>query len=523
MKKLLALMLALLMLCGVAAAETVFPLSSEPVTLRIMCRVTPAYPDQDNSKVSCMIAYEQMTGVHIEWTNVPKAVFNNTLAATINDDELPDIIMKGAISNANANDWGSEGILVDLKPYLEEYAPNFYSLMKQYPSIEQAITNANGEIFGLPQVVISPAMRAPVKLWYNTKALAAAGYSEFPTTLEGLRDMLMAVKNTDWDNDGELNDVGLVATADYLRNYFYGSFGLRNRGAHHNVVDVDPQTHELRIFAQSENFRACMEYLADLYANGLIYQELFTTGKGKVSAQSASEDLSLFIDTTTFAVPMAFVSDWAGVPYQLEGPDGFAISSEIRSNLHSVNNFCVTDACEDVGLALRWVDYFYSEEGARFFLCGVENQDWEVKQDGTAYFTDAALATRTSDMTEDNFKAQFGMWAGGSVPAAFYDNLFGAEYEEQPMAMAVAMLNCASDVVWPFFNWTDEETKIINTVEADIKTFINNSFAQIVAGEQELTDSWWNNFVSQIDAMGAEKLLKVYEEAISRVFPDGNF
>ncbi len=521
--KILSLVLALLLLLtGTALAENTFPLTTEPVTLKVMAYVGAVYPSDGFGAVSCMKEYEKMTGVTIEWDNVPTGVFSNTLASYIAGDTLPDIILKGSISNADANNWGSEGILVNLAPYLEENAPNFFALMNEYPTIKQAVTNANGEIFGLPQVVLAPAMRAPGKLYVNNKALAAVG-KEAPKTLDELYDVLKAIKTSDWNGNGEADEIPFISSASTMRKYFYGSFGLRTRGAHYDVVDVDPETHELRIFAQHENFRKALEYLHKLYAEGLIYQEIFTDGFNNAPAQAASEQLSVFANTTPFAVPSKFIADWEGVLWQPAGPDGYAISSEIRSQLHSVNNFCITDACKNVELALKWVDYFYSAEGSRFVLIGVENQDWETKADGTSYFTDAALATWTENMTEDNFKAQFGLWAGGRVPAAFTDNLFGAEYEPMPSKTASAMLEYASDVIWPFFNWTEDENKVISTVQSDINKYINNSFAEIVSGEVELTDEWWNGFVKQIDDIGADKLLAVYEAAVQRAFPNGDY
>ena len=515
MKKIVSLVLMLAMLFYVASADT-FPLVTEPTTLEIACRTPANYPDQDNSKVSCMIAYEDLTGVHIEWDNIPASEFDNTLAASISADDYPGIIMKGRLAQTTANEWGDEGILIDLSPYLEECCPNFSALMEEYPDIRTAITNGEGKIYGLPQVVLAPAVRANTKIYYNTKAMEAAGYTEFPKDLASFKDYLIALKGTQYN-------VGLVASVDQLRNYFLGIYGLRNRGTHYDVVDVDPETHEPRIWAQSPRFRECMEYLHDLYADGLIYQELFTNGANNVSAQSGKEELGVYISTATFAITPQFMDDYDGVQFLLEGPYGDQIMSDIRSNLHSVNNFCITDRCENVELALRWVDYFYSEEGSQYFLLGVPNQDWEVKEDGSVYFTDAALATWEDTMTQDAFKAQFGMWPGGRVPAAFYDNLCGAEFDPIPRATAYAMLQYASDVIWPFFNWTLDENEVIKTVEKDIKSYITNAFAQAVAGEIEITDAWWNEFVSQIDAMGAEKLLATYKQVLGRVYPDGNY
>lgn len=522
--RILALAMALVMAFACTAmAESTFPLVNEPTTLKILARNTTAYPDEDYGKVTGMIKYAEMTGVTIEWENIDSSVFDTTLAARIADGtDMPDVIMKGGINNAKLNSWGDEGILIDLVPYLEEYAPNFYALMKANPALEGTITTPDGKIFGLPQVIMAPVMRVPTKMWLNSKAMAAVG-KETPTTTEELYDVLLAIRDSDWNGNGEADEIPLIGTSSNIRNYFLGSFGLRNRGAHAGLVDVDPDTKELRVYATHENFRKFLEYMHRLYADKLLYQEIYTTGFDNATAQAGNQQLSCFFSTTTSAVPSEFVPDWYGVNWPMKGPDGYQMPSEVRGNVHSTGNFCITDSCpeEKIGLALRWVDYFYSEEGSQLALVGVEGQDWEYKADGQPYYTDAALATRTETMNDNTFRAQFGLWPNGKAPAAFFDNLFGAEYDPVPRTVANALMEYATDVIWPNFNWTNEESEVIGTIGTDLETYIDNSTAQIIAGEVELTDEWWNSFVKRINDMGADQLLDVYRQALERTYGEG--
>ena len=161
----LLLTLALLVTCASAFAEEQFPLTTEPVTFKVMARTGSFYPNQNLGEVGNMNAYEEMTGVHIEWENVDPSVFNNTLAASIASDDLPDIIMKGGLSNAQMFAWGEDEILVDIAPYIDTCMPNFKALLEAYPDIALAITAPNGAIYGLPQFVLSHQMRLTNKMY----------------------------------------------------------------------------------------------------------------------------------------------------------------------------------------------------------------------------------------------------------------------------------------------------------------------------------------------------------------------
>ena len=85
-------------------------------------------------------------------------------------------------------------------------------------------------------------------------------------------------------------------------------------------------------------------------------------------------------------------------------------------------------------------------------------------------------------------------------------------------ATAMAMIEDANDIVWPFFSWTADENEVISTTQTDILTFITNSTAQAVAGEVEITDEWWNAFVANIDSMGGQKLIDTYQSAVDRIY-----
>lgn len=144
--------------------------------------------------------------------------------------------------------------------------------------------------------------------------------------------------------------------------------------------------------------------------------------------------------------------------------------------------------------------------------------NWEKKADGTLGYTEECAARRTGSMTQDAFIAEFAMWPGGRNPSVMLGNLWGGEYEAEPAATAMAMIEDVPGVVWPFFSWTPEENEVISTTQTDIKTFISNSTAQAVAGEVEITDEWWNGFVSNIDSMGGQKLIDAYQSAVDRIY-----
>lgn len=523
LNRILALALALFMLLGCTAlAETTFPIVTEPTTLHVMAQVGSYYPDQKLDNVHGLQKYEQLSGVHIEWDNVNNSVFGEQLSARIGDTDtkLPDVILRGKISNDKLAEYGRDEVIIDLKPYLEENAPNFWKLYNEEETIKGAITGTNGEIWGLPQVILGAEMRTPTKLWLNKKAMDKIGMED-PKTLDDFVKVMTAIRDSDWNGNGEKDEVTVIASVGNMHNYFYGSFGLRTRGAHHDVVDVDPETGALRVYFQHENYRKYLEFMKMMYQNKLIYQEIFTEGDKQANAFEQSDRLSMLFNTIA---PGSGSDNWYTVNWSLQGPGGRPFHTQTRGAVHSTGNFVITSDCPEelIPVALRWVDYFYTEEGSALALVGVENEDWEVKEDGHRDWTDAAKATRTDSMSNDAFRAQFGMWPGGGVPACFFSNLLDAEYGPIPSACAQALLkDYAPDKIWPIITFTAEENEVISTIRNDIDNFAKNFAAQVMTGEKELNDDTWAAFQNEITAMKPEKLIEAYRSALTRVYGEG--
>lgn len=514
MKKCLALVLAamlLLLACPVLAEETSFPLTEETKTLTVFARLYATYDDYANVKI--MKRYEEMTNVHIEWTNVPTASWDSSLAAMMAGGELPDIIFKAKLSAANMTEWGEEGFLVDLAPYLEEYAPNFYKLMQENEDVRISVTSPNGAIYGLPQILLADELRFPYKLWLNVKAMNALNLA-YPTNTDELYDVLKALYNYDGNGDGQPDQLTMCSSTEGLQKFFYGIFGLMNRGILQTYVDMDETTQTPRIFATTDGYRKQLEYLRKLYAEGLIDNEIYTEGN-RQTVLSAQDQLAGMLYTSTASIPTEKVDDFDALTYQITGPDGYAMSGA-RPHIHSVGNFAITSACEDVGLALRWVDYFYSQEGSEFYHCGVPEEDWIRDENGNIVQTEACLATKTADMTDDAWRSQFALWPYGANPTVMVPGFPGGEYAEKPGAAARGLVAYQPAKLWPAFNFTEEENEVISSSGSDINKYISNFAAQVIAGEVELTDDTWNTFVSTIENMGAADVIAAYENALTR-------
>lgn len=111
------------------------------------------------------------------------------------------------------------------------------------------------------------------------------------------------------------------------------------------MVDVDPETGALRVFATSDNYRKMVELMASMYAEGLIDHEIYTNGNKYVGSLASQHKLGAFPFTNRSKFADDVLDEWVGLKNVLVGPDGYQKTSYVRSNLHSVGNFVFPKHC----------------------------------------------------------------------------------------------------------------------------------------------------------------------------------
>ena len=124
----------------------VVPLRSEKPTFSLMgYDHTETYRDWSTNLFFERLA--QRTGVTFTFQQYTESeAYHKALAGLTADEDLPDVLFKADLSPAESIQLLERGVLVDLKPFVEQYAPNLAAILAQKPEVESAITLPNGAI-----------------------------------------------------------------------------------------------------------------------------------------------------------------------------------------------------------------------------------------------------------------------------------------------------------------------------------------------------------------------------------------
>ena len=177
MKKILVLVLALVMLAGMACAEVAYPIAGEgdePITLTVFS-INKISDNVSNYNETAFFRHlEEATGIHIEWEHPAVSGLQEAMNLLTLRDKLPDIIMCGNLYNGGEYQGVADGCFVDLSEYLPEYGPDYWSLITQSDEYYRASANADGVVPAFR--IVKPVADPPYHyMLFNMDMLAGLG------------------------------------------------------------------------------------------------------------------------------------------------------------------------------------------------------------------------------------------------------------------------------------------------------------------------------------------------------------
>lgn len=323
---------------------------------------------------------EDNTGVNIEFVQLPseKADADTKLNLMLSSGEYPDVICYG-MNKQKMVKFAKEGIFVPINDYIDKYGDNMKRLFEARPQYEQLSYAPDGNIYGFVTANECYHCQAYPKLWYNTEWLEALGLEE-PQTTEELKDVLLAVKNSDYNGNGKADEIPLTGSKDWdcqLEWYLLNSFV---------PVDKDTLSHvedgKVVFSCNTEEFKQGLAYLNELYTLGLIDPTCFTQTSDQMQQVIRSDKNLVFGYTADhFAMGIdlddAHLNEVTAAMIPAEGPNG------ARWQLHKdyvdmTDGFSwfITDKCENVEAAFKVGDFLMGDESSMVQMYGEEGNYW---------------------------------------------------------------------------------------------------------------------------------------------------
>ncbi|MEG0293065.1 ABC transporter substrate-binding protein [Enterococcus sp.] len=498
-----------------------FPIiaEGEELTLSIMA---PGIGLAEWKDMPTLQEYMKITGIETTYVTPPDADFPTKLNLAFAADDLSDIIYgagSNALTSAMEIDYGSQGILVALEEFITpEIMPNFAKLVEEDPTILKSITTPDGHVYTLPMLSRGGTAIWPAgPMWYNGEWLDNLGVKELPKTTDEFYDLLVRFRDEDPNGNGKKDEIPLTdVEMNSSRLWFMGAFGMKVKG-------IQEDDGKVSYTPMSENYKAFLEYMNKLYTEGLLDKEVYSQSGDQKKAKGQNNQLGLFPDW------FSFFTTGRGEEGALNDPMFQPLTSEISpepvvagSARLSRGAFAVTKDNPSVEASLRWVDYFYSVEGARFLEQGPDGFLWESAK--TKDGEEVRVFTPEVDLNDtESSRGKITPAFGLTTPNIVVDQeLIRKSADEEPDTAFRDWVNKETkekiepiaEVAFPLLYLTKEENDKVSANATDLATYTEEMEAKFITGVTSFDE--WDKYVKTIESMGVEEYIATYQAAYDR-------
>lgn len=498
-----------------------FPIAKEKVTMTMM---GPRTGETEWKDMAFFKEYAEKTNIDFKFTTPPMDDFGTKLNLAFASGDLPEVLFgtsSTTLTPAMEMDYGSQGILLPLEDMIDDNMPNFKKLLDEDPDIRKSITTPDGHIYSLPMVsrgttAIWP--RGPV--WYRGDWLEAVGQKELPKTTDEFYDLLVKYRDEDPNGNGKKDEIPLTdVKMDSTRPWIMGAFGMKERGIQevNSKVEYTPVT---------DNYKEYLTYMNKLYSEKLLDQEVYSQSDEQKKAKGQNNQLGLFPDWFSFFTTGKNEIEAMGDPMWQPLTSPVSEKALVPGSPRMMRQtFAITNKAQSPEALLRWVDYFYGEEGSFYLSKGPEGAFWKWdtndKGEKVRVFSDN-VDPNDPEKTREKVTPNFGitvptvdyavtpeykiLGSANDDPDNRFDDFIAKETKEK--------IEPAAEVPFPLLYLTKEETEKTRDSGTDMKTYVEQMEAKFITGVEPLSN--WDKYVKTLEGMGVEEYVKVYQDAYDR-------
>ena len=494
---------------------------------------------------------EEQTGVDLQFvlfssdSTESKQQVNAMIAA---GERLPDILwdVKSSGDTEAFKEWGRDGYVIDLLPYIEEYG--YFIKQAEQQVIDLAGQQERDNIYAFGTDPLTGGYYALCNYttqggdacnlaMINTAFLEALDM-EMPTTVEEFYEYLVAVRDKDPNGNGQKDEIPMVWRDGQYRadtsEFILNAFVYMNDNYFFNAKDG-----ELWVPYTTEEYREGLKYLNKLFEEELIFPATWTMEHdSEMKALTCPADgvsicgfigghPTLVLDGVSEAIydytgfaPFQGATDLGG--YVFRDSNGFSYSTGISSD------------CEDPVLAFRVLDFMNCQESVVRQRYGVPGQHWEWATEGINLTYNCPAAVVVMDNTAYTEQNNF-CWhvcEGVIRPSSMWCTATKIRTPEECDTPSKWRTTMISQVINAAFNDPDrkadeivydlvynaEEALVVSEVRKMVEDYVRETRALFTSGAMDPnSDADWQNYLAGLETEGCSKWLEVAQSAYDRM------
>lgn len=484
------------------------PLTEEPVTLKMWITADSDYFTvlNDYNESEFFKEMEKRTGVHIEFEVPPSGEEATAYNLMISSGELPDLICMPNQYPDGMDAAIDDGYYLDLTPYLDTYLCNYNQVRQTNEIYLQNTVTDSGRV---PYVnILFTEVQGPwAGMQIRQDWLDELGL-ETPVTYDDLEHVLTEFK----EKKGCYAPLALSSNANFPFGEMAAGFGTTG-----DFINQDGTV--VAGFA-TEEWRAYLSKMNDWYEKGLIDPDFMTDSAFMVDTELVTSEQS-GVWYSFYTMPQMYESSVEGMVVSALPSPKLAESDTVHIRLADVlvppAGIAISADCEHKEIAMQWLDYLFTEEGATLANYGIEGETFEYADDGSVVFTDLILNNPDGMTVSQAIRTKM-----------LLPSLVPSHYDWTRELISINEKDVASYDIWGapdhLDDWvmpsgvslTSEESTELASYYADIQTYFKEVSNQFISGVLDVDGEDWDAYISTLEGMNLERCVEIRQAALDR-------
>lgn len=445
---------------------------------------------------------EEKTNIHIEFDEVKQADWETKLNLMFASGSYRDLILRGSL---DVEEYGvGQHLVLALDEYLQKDMPNYTSRLK-LNNAGASLISSDGHTYKIG-FLISQGVNTNGHFFIN-KAWLDALSLPVPQTITELTDTLRAFRDQDPNGNGLKDEIPYQATFNDNNTGLYNAFACWGVPMNEYFICLSDEG-RATFPARMQGFRQCVEWLHQLWTEGLLDIECITQGQNLWGAKVNQNTAGLFTywRLTNSVIKPEIASQFACMlPC---APQGY---SPKVSRILDVPEFgaALTKANTHVEESLRWLDAQMETETMLISQNGYVGDMLLKGVDGRYHVGYTPVENELYSVVPvicGQFFAPKDYYTKVYEPAPH--RLEKIEYSDMYERSGVMEQN-SFQILTILSPMTEEQSKRIQELRAALKTQINDSLVSFLA--QGVTDESWQAFLDELDNIGQQEYVDIYQ------------
>ena len=517
---------------SVDPADLTLPLAETATITGLTNYPVGSEPEPNNRTIFKRL--EEETNVHVDWKTIQSDQWGDKISLEMsNINTLPDMVFNAGFGDTELLKYAKQGVIINVEELIDTYMPNLQHVFEQAPEYRGMCEDEEGHIWALPWIEQLGYEKTAIqtvgnmsfinKDWLDHLGLAIPGtVDEFEAVLKAFKDNAADLKST-FSIDGDVIPMSCIMNDGdqdpyILINGFGEGYGDPDRGKHIAVTDDG----KVICVANSEGFKKGTEWLAKLYAEGLIDPEAFTHEWSTYVAKGKSGRYGVLFSWDVANIAQVTMDDliagksWVPLPALQADTKNITPQTGSFTSGFQRGRCVITAACKNPALVATWLDKMYDPLQSPQNNWGTygEDDDFDIFEMSTNANGDPMLKhTWLGDASPVEVREAESVNGPLAILDSYYDVYVTCPDDAQ------YRLDWIKNIYTPDMNFkycypnvfmNNEDTTTVSNLMADIQKCINTFKSNSIMNG--FTDADWDQLQSDLDAYGLQQFLEIHQK-----------